>query len=152
MVLATRFLKVIVLLFGCVVLGLGLVLIPQIYQQSLSGSDRMALVLNGLIVVLMSASIALFSGLYQFYRLLMLISSDSLLSQTILKRLQNIKKNVFVVATIFTFGFPLFYLVGEVDDAPGVIVIGLFFVFIPLIISACLNILNKVIANTLKLL
>lgn len=38
-----------------------------------------------------------------------------------------------------------FYIVGEVDDAPGVIVIGMLLVFAPLVISVFAAVLQKVL-------
>lgn len=150
MLLAVRFLKVVILLFGIGSLGLSIIVFPHIYEQALSGSDSMALVLYGVIAVLIGALAAQCNGLYHFYRLLMLITHDSTISQALLQRLHKVTKSTFVVAIIFMVGFPLFYLVGEVDDAPGVILLGMLFIITPLVITACLHILHKLFTNTLK--
>ena len=38
---------------------------------------------------------------------------------------------------------PLFYIVAEVDDAPGVIIIGIVFIFAPMVVSVFAAVLQS---------
>ncbi len=46
---------------------------------------------------------------------------------------------------------PLFYIVAEIDDAPGVILVGMIFVFAPLTVTVFAAILKKLLKNAIDL-
>ncbi|KAF2956848.1 DUF2975 domain-containing protein [Marinitoga sp. 38H-ov] len=91
--------------------------------------------------------IIFFSGIYltiipfiysniQVIKIFGYVNNNEFYSEKTVQSLNKIKKSFFVIGIIYTLLMPMFYYLGEIDDAPGLILVGLiivlstFFVYI----------------------
>ncbi len=79
-----------------------------------------------LIIVAYLAAIPYFITLFQSERLLCLIDRGLAFSDQSVKVLTTIIRSIFAVFSVCVVGgLPLFYMAAEIDDAPGLIIVGL---------------------------
>lgn len=147
----TILLKLAVILMGIPVLALCIFLLPVIGKDAAAGSLKMAYVLYGILIVMYITLIPFFIALYQAFRLLNYIDKNKAFSELSVKALKNIKNCATTISILYVASMPLFYIVGEVDDAPGVILIGMIFVFAPMVIAVFAATLQKLLKNAIDI-
>jgi hypothetical protein len=145
----TLFLKIAVFLIGTPVLALCVFGLPWLAKDS-AGSE-LAYLIYGILVVMYVSAIPFFVALYQAIRLLSYIDKNHAFSELSVKALKNIKYCATTISILYVAGMPLFYLMGEKDDAPGVILIGMMFVFAPLVIAVFAAVLQKLLKNAIDI-
>lgn len=147
----TIFLKFSVSFIGILVFALCIFGLPWIAKDAAESSLKMAYVLYGILIVMYASVIPFLIGLYQAFRLLSYIDKNKAFSELSIKALKNIKKCSTTISILYVGGMPLFYFVGEIDDAPGVILIGLMFVFAPMVVTAFATVLQKLLKNAIDI-
>ncbi|KAA0561732.1 DUF2975 domain-containing protein [Bacillus sp. CH30_1T] len=145
----TLFLKIAVFLIGTPVLALCVFGLPWLAKDA-AGSE-LAYLIYGILVVMYVSAIPFFVALYQAIRLLSYIDKNNAFSELSVKSLKNIKYCATTISIVYVAGMPLFYLMGEKDDAPGVILIGMMFVFAPLVIAVFAAVLQKLLKNAIDI-
>jgi hypothetical protein len=145
----TLFLKIAVFLIGTPVLALCVFGLPWLAKDA-AGSE-LAYLIYGILVVMYVSAIPFFVALYQAIRLLSYIDKNNAFSELSVKALKNIKYCATTISIVYVAGMPLFYLMGEKDDAPGVILIGMMFVFAPLVIAVFAAVLQKLLKNAIDI-
>ena len=147
----TVFLKLALVLISIPILAIIIFGFPSIIMEAGQGSGKMAYVLYGMLMVMSLSAIPFFTALYQAYKLLCYIDENRAFSDLSVKSLSLIKKCAGIISLIYTLGLPLFYIVGEVDDAPGVIVIGMILIFAPMVIAVFTGVLQKLLKNAIDI-
>lgn len=145
----TLFLKIAVFLIGTPVLALCVFGLPWL-AKDVAGWE-LAYLIYGILIVMYVSAIPFFVALYQAIRLLSYIDKNDAFSELSVKALKNIKYCATTITILYVAGMPLFYLMGERDDAPGVIVIGMMFVFAPLVIAVFAAVLQKLLKNAIDI-
>ncbi len=146
----TSFLKLAIILIGLPVLGLCIFGLPVImeaaeYQQELTNF------LYPVIIVMYVAAMPFFVALYQALRLLNYIDKNKAFSELSVRVLRNIKYCAFIISVLYMVGMPFFYLIGEIDDAPGVILIGLILIFAPIVIAVFAAVLENLLKEAIDI-
>lgn len=147
----TIFLKIAVFFIGIPVLALCIFGLPWIAKDAAESSSKMAYVLYGILIVMYVSAIPFFIALYQTFRLLSYIDTNKAFSELSVRALKNIKNCATTISILYVVGMPLFYLVGEIDDAPGVILIGMIFIFAPMIVTVFAAVLQKLLKNAIDI-
>jgi len=147
----TLFLKISIIIIGIPVLALCIFGLPWIAKDAAEGSLKMAYVLNGILIIMYAATIPFFVALYQAFKLLTYIDRNKAFSELSVKALKNIKSCATTIGILYVVGLPLFYIVGEVDDAPGVILIGMVFIFAPMVIAVFAAVLEKLLKEAIDI-
>ena len=147
----TMILKIAVIMLGIPVAALSVLLLPWIARDAAQSSIRMAYVIYGILILMYISVVPFFAALYQGFRLLGYIDSNKAFSELSLKSIQKIRSCAAAISIIYLFAMPLFYLVAEIDDAPGVILVGMIFVFAPLTVTVFAAILKKLLKNAIDL-
>ena len=147
----TLILKIAVVMLGIPVAALCLLLLPFIARDAAQSSIRMAYVIYGILILMYISVVPFFAALYQGFRLLGYIDSNKAFSELSLKSIQKIRSCAAAISIIYLFAMPLFYIVAEIDDAPGVILVGMIFVFAPLTVTVFAAILKKLLKNAIDL-
>ncbi len=147
----TIFLKLAVFLIGVPVLVLCIFGLPWIARDAAESSTKMAYVLYGILIVMYVSVIPFFVALYQAFRLLSYIDANKAFSNSSVKALKNIKNCATTISILYVLSMPLFYIVGEVDDAPGVILIGMICTFGPMIVAVFAAVLQKLLKNAIDI-
>lgn len=147
----TMFLKISVFLIGIPVLALCIFVLPLIAKDAAESSTKMAYVLYGILIVMYVSVIPFLLALFQALKLLSYIDSNNAFSELSVKALKNIKNCATIISLLYVVGLPLFYVVGEVDDAPGVILIGMSFIFAPMVVTVFAAVLQKLLKNAIDI-
>jgi ABC-type sulfate transport system permease component len=133
------------------VLALCIFGLPWIARNAAESSSKMAYVLYGILIVMYVSAIPFFVALYQAFKLLSYIDTNKAFSELSVKALKNIKNCATTISILYVLSMPLFYIVGEVDDAPGAILIGMIFIFAPLVITVFAAVLQKLLKNAIDI-
>ena len=147
----TIFLKLSVFFIGIPVLALCIFVLPLIAKDAAESSRKMAYVLYGILIIMYVSVIPFLMALFQALKLLSYIDTNNAFSELAVKALKNIKNFATTISLLYVVGLPLFYVVGEVDDAPGVILIGMSFIFAPMVVTVFAAVLQKLLKNAIDI-
>ncbi|MCY7797326.1 DUF2975 domain-containing protein, partial [Bacillus spizizenii] len=103
--------------------------VPKIANYAAELFPNMAYIQYLVFVFLYVTAIPFYFALYQAFKLLSYIDKNKAFSNISVKALKNIKYCAVIISILFAAGMPFFYLMAEIDDAPGIIVIGLVIIF-----------------------
>ncbi|MDO8576668.1 MAG: DUF2975 domain-containing protein [bacterium] len=141
---STLFLRSVIYLIGLAVLTLCVI----IGGVSISGNAGMYL---PVLICMFIAAIPFFFALHQSLLLLSYIDSNTAFSDLSVKAIQNIKYSAFTISVLYSAAMPLIIMVAEKDDAPGAVLIGLVFIFAPLITGVFAAVLQKLLQNAIDI-
>lgn len=147
----TLFLKMAVILIGLPILAICIFFVPGManFAAELYPDHRY---LKYLVYIDMyAAAIPFYVALYQAFKLLNYIDENSAFSDRSVTALKNIKHCGFVISLLYVAGLPLFYLIAEKDDAPGLIVIGMVIVFAAMVISVFAAVLQRLLQEAIRI-
>ncbi|MCJ0930681.1 DUF2975 domain-containing protein [Virgibacillus halodenitrificans] len=147
----TLFLKTTIILMGLPVLALCIFAVPGIANFAVELYPDMAYLKYLIFLVMYSATIPFYIALYQAYKLLSYIDKSKAFSQFSVTALKKIKYCAIAISSIYVVGMPLFYLIGEKDDAPGVILIGMILIFVSFVIAVFAAVLQKLLRNAIEI-
>lgn len=147
----TIFLKLAVLLIGIPVLALCIFGLPWIARDATESSFKMAYVIYGILTAIYVSVIPFFVALYQAFKLLNYIDTNKAFSELSVKALKNIKNCATTISILYMLSMPLFYILGEIDDAPGVILVGMIFVFAPMVMAVFAAVLQRLLKNAIDI-
>ncbi|PPA70418.1 DUF2975 domain-containing protein [Jeotgalibacillus proteolyticus] len=147
----TLFLKIAVFLIGLPILALCIFLVPEIASYSLELNSGINY-LNYLVFLLFyGAAIPFYFALYQAFKLLIYIDHSHAFSNLSVNALKRIKICALMISTFFAAGLPLFYLIAQEEDAPGIIVIGMIIVFASLVIAVFAAVLQRLLQEAIEI-
>jgi len=142
----TLFLKIVIFLIGITVLGLCLLTIPAGIRENDGVGEYRPI----LFTIYLSVIPFLFA-LYQSFKLLTYIDKNKAFSDLSVTSLKYIKYCAITVSLLYTASLPLLYNRAEMDDAPGVLALGLLFIFISIVIGTFTAVLQKLVQNAVEL-
>lgn len=145
----TLFLRVAVILIGIPILGLCIFGLPSIVKEV--AEYYPAYLLYPVLIAMYIAAVPFFFALYQTLKLLSYIDENKAFSELSVKALKNIKYCAITISILYTGLLPIFYLVGEVDDAPGIILLGLVITFASIVIAVFAAVLQKLLKNAIDI-
>lgn len=147
---STLFLRAIIYLIGLAVLGVCFISIMVTLNTMLMGDPRTPMFLP--VVILFNATaIPFFYALYNGLLLLRYIDKNTAFSERSTKAIRNIKYAAFTISVLYAAGMPLSIYVADKGDAPGVVLIGLVFIFATLIVGVFAAVLERLLQNALDI-
>jgi len=147
----TLFLKAAVILIGLPVLALCIFVVPEIANYTAELYPDMAFLKYFLLTDLYASAIPFYFALYQAFKLLNYIDKNKAFSERSVQALKNIKKCAITISGLYVAGLPLFYLLAEKDDAPGVIAIGLVVIFASVVIAVFAAVLQRLLKEAIDI-
>ncbi|MCY8919586.1 DUF2975 domain-containing protein [Bacillus atrophaeus] len=141
----TLFLKIAVFLIGIPVLALCIFLVPEIANFAAELYPDIVYIKYLVLINLYASAIPFYFALYQAFKLLSYIDKNKAFSELSVRALKNIKYCAITISILFVVGMPLFYLMAEKDDAPGIILIGLVVIFASMVIAVFAAVLQKLL-------
>lgn len=147
----TAFLKIVLILMTLPVLILCIWPLPGLLSQLFAAYPAIQIFHYPAQVFLYLSALCYFYAVYQAYLLLTLIDKNDAFSPSALRCLVKIKGAAFVVTGIYICLLPLFYYIGEIDDAPGVILIGCGMIFVAFVVGVFALVLQRLMANGMEL-
>lgn len=147
----TLFLKIVIILLGIPILALCIFVVPEIGNYAVELYPDKPYLKYLLFIDMYATAIPFYFALYQAFKLLSYIDKNKAFSELSVKALKNIKYSAITISGFYVLGMPLLYLIGEKDDAPGVIVIGLIIIFAAMVIAVFAAVLQKLLNNAIEL-
>lgn len=147
----TLFLKTAVILMGIPVLALCIFVVPEIGNFAVELYPDMAYLKYLFFIDLYATAIPFYFALYHAFKLLCYIDKNKAFSELSVRALKNIKYCAITISCLYVAGLPLFYLIAEKDDAPGIILIGLVIIFASMVIAVFAAVLQKLLKNAIDI-
>ncbi|MFD1773765.1 DUF2975 domain-containing protein [Paenibacillus rhizophilus] len=147
----TLFLNVAVILIGIPVLALCIFLVPEIANFAAELYPDYTYIKYLVFIDLYAAALPFYFALYQAFKLLSYVDKNKAFSELSVRALKNIKYCAITISGLFVAGMPLFYLMAERDDAPGIIVIGMVLIFASMVIAVFAAVLQKLLKEAIDI-
>jgi hypothetical protein len=147
----TFFLKFVVVLMGLPVLALCIFLLPGIAEYFAELNPKLDFLQYPFLIGLYVTAIVFFVALYQTLKLLSYIDKNQAFSELSVKALKNIKYCANTISALYVVFMPLLYLMAEVDDAPGIILIGMVIIFGCMVVAVFAAVLQKLLKHAIDI-
>lgn len=147
----TLFLKAAVIVIGIPVLALCIFLVPEIANFAAELYPEHTYLKYLVFIDFYAAAIPFYVALYQAFKLLGYIDKNKAFSELSVQVLKNIKYCALIISGLYVCGLPLFYLIAEKDDAPGIILIGMVLVFASLVIAVFAAVLQRLLKEAIDI-
>lgn len=147
----TLFLKMSVFLIGAPVLALCIFWLPRFAGSYAEWLPELAYLRYPIVIFFYATTIPFFFALYQTLKLLSHIDKNEAFSELSIKALKNIKYCASVISLLYVAGMPLFYLTAELDDAPGIILVGLVIILASIAVAVFAAVLQKLLKNAIEI-
>ncbi|MFS0774865.1 DUF2975 domain-containing protein [Neobacillus sp. 3P2-tot-E-2] len=145
----TLFLKLAVILIGLPVLALGIFGVPWLAKNPVN--PDYAHMLYPIVLGMYISAIPFYMALYQAFKLLGYIDKNEAFSEKSVKALNKIKKCAITMSILFVLIIPFVYLVADLDDAPGLIIIGMVPIFASIVISVFAAVLQRLLQQAIDI-
>lgn len=147
----TLFLKAAVILIGIPVLALCIFLVPEIANYAAELYPDHTYLKYLVFIDLFATAIPFYFALYLAFKLLRYIDKNEAFSELSVEALKKIKYCAISFSGLYVVGLPLFYLMAERDDAPGIIVIGMVLIFVSLVVAVFAAVLQKLLKEAIDI-
>jgi Protein of unknown function (DUF2975) len=148
---STLFLKIAVILIGVPILALCIFLVPGIAKFAVELFPNISYMKYLVLIYLYITAIPFYFALFQAFKLLSYIDKNKAFSELSVRALKNIKYCAITISILYVAGMPLFYLIAEIDDAPGIILIGLVVIFASMVIAVFAAVLQRLLKNAIDI-
>lgn len=145
----TIFLKIAIFLIGIPIFALCLFVLPMIAKEAAAYYPK--IVYLPVIIGIYLTAIPFYLALYQAFKLLNYIDMNKAFSEASVTSLKYIKYCAIAIGVTYGASMPLFYIIAEKDDAPGLILIGLLFTFAPIVVAVFAAVLQKLLQNAIDI-
>lgn len=146
---STLFLKMAVILIGTPVLALSI--FGLIWLSNNPANPDYAYMLYPIVIGLYASALPFFAALYQSFKLLGHIDKNQAFSELSVKALKNIKFCATIFSGLYIVIMPFVFLVAELDDAPGLILVGAVPVFASFVIAVFAAVLQKLLKEAIDI-
>ncbi|MED3984453.1 DUF2975 domain-containing protein [Peribacillus simplex] len=147
----TLFLKIAVILIGIPVLALCIFVVPEIANFAAELYPDMTYLKYLILIDLYASAIPFYFALYQAFKLLSYIDKNKAFSELSVRALKTIKNCAITISVLYVAGMPLFYLLAEMDDAPGIILIGMVVIFASMVIAVFAAVLQRLLQEAIDI-
>ncbi|MBJ8112858.1 hypothetical protein COF76_22015 [Bacillus wiedmannii] len=148
---STLFLKTAIILIGIPVFALCIFLIPNIGNYAADLYPDIAYIKYLVLINLYVTVIPFYFALYQAFKLVSYIDKGNAFSKLSVRALKKIKQCAITISVLYVVGMPLFYLVAERDDAPGIIIIGMILIFASMVIAVFAAVLQRLLKDAIDI-
>lgn len=147
MIKKTIVLRLTLLIIAAIMLLFGFLMGVQLFT---SEGDVFAVVYIAVIVIWIDMILGLFI-VYALNKLLKLIDTNDIFSDRTLNIMKQIQRLTLAIAVATIGIMPFFFTVGQLDDAPGFVLIGAGFVFIPFSIYVLVAVLREILSKAVSI-
>lgn len=110
-------------------------LVPNIGNYAAELYPDIAYIKYLILINLYATVVPFYFALYQAFKLVSFIDKGNAFSKLSVRALKKIKQCAVTISILYVVGMPLFYLVAERDDAPGIIILGMLLIFASMVIA-----------------
>lgn len=145
----TLFLKLAVLFIGLPILALSLFGLTWLINNPASPAyDQL---LYPILIGMYVSVLPFFAALYQAFKLLNHIDRNQAFSDLSVKALKNIKFCALLISGLYLAILPFVFGLAQMDDAPGLVLVGMVPVFASLVIAVFAAVLQRLLQEAIKM-
>ncbi|OJE43547.1 hypothetical protein BAQ49_10600 [Bacillus proteolyticus] len=148
---STLFLKTAIILIGIPILALCIFLVPNIGNYAAELYPDIAYIKYLVLLNLYATVVPFYFALYQAFKLVSFIDKGNAFSKLSVRALKKIKHCAVTISILYVVGMPLFYLVAERDDAPGIIILGMLLIFASMVIAVFAAVLQRLLKDAIDI-
>jgi hypothetical protein len=145
----TLFLKLAVILMGIPVLALAIFGLTWLPKNP--ANPEYAHILYPIVVGMYVSVIPFFAALYQAFKLLGHIDKNQAFSDLSVKTLKNIKFCAITISVIYAIILPFVFMVADLDDAPGLVIVGMVPIFASMVIAVFAAVLQRLLQEAIDI-
>jgi hypothetical protein len=145
----TLFLKGAVILIGIPILGLCIFGLPMIVNEA--AEHYPAYLLYPVLIGMYAAAVPFFFALYQTLKLLSYIDKNNAFSELSVKALKSIKYCAITISILYAGLILLLIPMAEIDDAQGIVALGLVITFASIVVAVFAAVLQKLLKNAIDI-
>ncbi len=146
---STLFLKIAVFLIGVPVLALGIFGVTDLVNNP--ANPDYAHILYPIVIGMYVSVIPFFVALYQAFKLLSYIDKSQAFSDMSVTALKKIKFCALTISGLYVVILPFVFLVADLDDAPGLIIVGMVPVFASMVIAVFAAVLQRLLQEAIAI-
>lgn len=146
---STLFLRAAVIFIGLPVLVMCVFLVPEIGDAAAELLPNFTIVKYLVFLIYYGSTIPFYFALFQAIKLLSYIDKNNAFSQLSVEALKKVKYCAIIISSLHVLALPLFYLFAEMDDAPGVIFVGLIVPFASMVIAVFAAVLQRLLQEAI---
>ena len=146
---STLFLKIAVFLMGIPVLALGIFGLVDLVNNP--ANPDYAHILYPIVIGMYVSVIPFFVALYQAFKLLSYIDKSQAFSDMSVTALKKIKFCALTISGLYVVVLPFVFLVAELDDAPGLVIVGMVPVFASMVIAVFAAVLQRLLQEAIAI-
>lgn len=146
---STLLLKMALVIIGAPILALAIYGLTYLLNNP--ANPDYAHILYPIVIGVYLSAIPFYMALSQAYRLLSYIDKNNAFSEISVKALKNIKYCALTFSALFVAILPFVFIVAEIDDAPGLIIIGMIPSFASFIIAVFAAVLQKLLKEAIDI-
>ncbi|CEG28795.1 DUF2975 domain-containing protein [Bacillus sp. B-jedd] len=146
---STLFLKMAVFIMGIPVLALCVVGVFWLAKNP--ANPEYAHILYPIVFGVYGSTIPYYMALYQAFMLLGFIDKNEAFSELSVMALKKIKYCALTISGLYAAILPFVYFVAELDDAPGLIIMGMVPVFASLVIAVFAAVLQRLLKEAIDI-
>ncbi|CAG9610181.1 DUF2975 domain-containing protein [Pseudoneobacillus rhizosphaerae] len=146
---STLFLKIALFLIGAPVLALCIYGLTWLPNNPVN--PDYAHILYPIIIGMYVSVIPFFVALYQAYKLLSFIDKNLAFSELSVKALKKIKFCAIIISGLYVVIEPFVFLVADLDDAPGLVIIGMIPIFASMVIAVFAAVLQRLLQEAIDI-
>ncbi|MDM5329971.1 DUF2975 domain-containing protein [Neobacillus sp. CF12] len=146
---STLFLRLAVILIATPVLALGIFGLTWLPKNP--ANPDYAHILYPIVVGMYVSVIPFFGALFQAFKLLGHIDKNQAFSDLSVKALKNIKICAITISVLYTIILPFVFMVAELDDAPGLVIIGMVPIFASMVIAVFAAVLQRLLQEAIDI-
>lgn len=144
---STNILRLVIILVGAGILALCVFGLPKLILSELEEDFDYGWIFVGMYI----PAIPFFIAIYNSLKLLKLIDKNKAFTKASVRSLRVIKICAYAVSGLYAAGMPYIFYVADRDDAPGVVLIGLIFIFASFIIATAAGLFQHLLQNALEI-
>lgn len=151
---STLFLKLAVIVIGIPVLAGCLFLLPMLTSEANEAAEKgadIAFTVYGLVMIMYVSAVPFFFALYQSFNLLNYIDKNQAFSELSVTALKKIKNCAIIISGLYVVALPFVAILAEVDDAPGLIIVGMIPIFASLVIAVFAAVLQRLLQEAINI-
>ncbi|MEK5040389.1 DUF2975 domain-containing protein [Sporosarcina sp. FSL K6-3457] len=146
---STLFLKTAVILMGVPVLALCTFGVYELTNNPVN--PDYAHMLYPILIGMCVSAIPFFIALYQAFKLLNYIDKNQSFSELSVTALKNIKFCAITISGLYMIILPFVFLVADLDDAPGLVIVGMIPVFASMVIAVFAAVLQRLLQEAIHI-
>ena len=148
---STIFLKLVITAIATLVLSLSLFILYNLVIKWGTPRAEYAYLLYPVVFFMYLSAIPFFAALFQGWKLLTYIDNNTAVSSLSILALKNIKYCAATIAFIYSLLLPFWFMLAQLDDAPGIVLLGIIVVGASVVIAIFAAVLQKLFQSGIDL-